>query len=45
LFELRSTDLPTYAGGAGILVLAVFLACALPVRRAVSFDAARLFRS
>jgi predicted permease len=45
LFELRPTDLPTYAGGAGILVLAVFLACALPVRRAVSFDAARLFRS
>jgi putative ABC transport system permease protein len=45
LFELKPTDLSTYAAGAGILACAVFFACALPIRRAVSFDAARLLRS
>ena len=45
LFELKPTDLSTYAAGAGILACAVLLACALPVRRAIRFDPARLLRS
>jgi putative ABC transport system permease protein len=45
LFELTPTDLPTYAGGALMLAVAVLLACLFPLRRAVAFDAARLFRS
>jgi putative ABC transport system permease protein len=45
LFELKPTDLPTYAMGVSVLAVAVVLACVVPVRRAISFDPARLFRS
>jgi predicted permease len=45
LFELTPTDLPTYAGGVVALAVAVMLACLIPLRRAVSFDPARLFRA
>jgi ABC-type antimicrobial peptide transport system permease subunit len=45
LFELTPTDVPTYAAGVAILAIAVVAACVLPARRAVTFDAARLFRS
>jgi putative ABC transport system permease protein len=45
LFELTPTDLPTYAAGSLMLAGAVLLACLFPLRRAVAFDAARLFRS
>jgi putative ABC transport system permease protein len=45
LFELKPTDLPTYAVGVSVLAVAVVLACVVPARRALSFDPARLFRS
>lgn len=44
LFGLAPTDLPTHAGAVVILVIAVLAACLVPVRRALSVDAARLFR-
>jgi putative ABC transport system permease protein len=44
LFGLATTDLATYATAVLILVSAVVLACLVPVRRALSVDAARLFR-
>jgi predicted lysophospholipase L1 biosynthesis ABC-type transport system permease subunit len=44
LFELAPTDLATYATAVLILLSAVLLACLVPVRRALSVDAARLFR-
>jgi hypothetical protein len=42
---LKPTDLPTYVMGVSVLAVAVVLACVVPVRRAISFDPARLFRS
>lgn len=45
LFELEPTDAYTYVTAALILVVAVFAACVVPVRRAVRCDAAGLFRS
>jgi putative ABC transport system permease protein len=44
LFGLAPTDLATHAGAVVILVVAVLAACLVPVRRALSVDAARLFR-
>jgi hypothetical protein len=44
LFGLAPTDLPTHAGAVVILIIAVLAACLVPVRRALSVDAARLFR-
>ncbi len=44
LFGLAPTDLGTHAGAVVILVIAVLVACLVPVRRALSVDAARLFR-
>jgi hypothetical protein len=44
LFGLAPTDLATHAGAVVILVVAVIAACLVPVRRALSVDAARLFR-
>ena len=44
LFGLAPTDLGTYATAVLILVSAVLVACLVPVRRALSVDAARLFR-
>jgi predicted permease len=45
LFELTPTDLPTYAAGVFLLAIAVMLACLFPLRRAIGFDASRLFLS
>jgi predicted permease len=44
LFGLAPTDLATHAGAVLILVVAVLAACLVPVRRALSVDAARLLR-
>lgn len=44
MFGLAPTDLATHAGAVVILVVAVLAACLVPVRRALSVDAARLFR-
>lgn len=44
LFGLSPTDPATHAGAVVILAIAVLAACLVPVRRALSVDAARLFR-
>jgi ABC-type antimicrobial peptide transport system permease subunit len=44
LFEVSPLDLPTFAGGCVILVLAALLATWLPARRASRVDPARVMR-
>jgi ABC-type lipoprotein release transport system permease subunit len=44
LFEVSPLDLPTFAGGCVILVLAALLATWLPARRASRVDPARGMR-
>ena len=38
LFGVRPTDGAAYAGGVGVLVMAVLLACYIPARRATKVD-------
>ncbi len=45
VFEVTPTDSSTWGVSVAILMTSVLLACALPIRRARRFDAARLFRS
>jgi putative ABC transport system permease protein len=45
VFEVKPTDPSTWAVSVTVLVVSVLLACAIPIRRARQFDAARLFRA
>jgi ABC-type antimicrobial peptide transport system permease subunit len=45
VFEVKPTDGPTWAIGVAVLIASVLLACVFPIRRALRFDAARLFRA
>jgi putative ABC transport system permease protein len=38
LFEVRPTDIATYAGVSSVLIVVAFLACYLPARRASAVD-------
>jgi putative ABC transport system permease protein len=38
LFDMRATDVPTYAAVSGVLVVTCVTACVIPARRAMSVD-------
>jgi ABC-type antimicrobial peptide transport system permease subunit len=44
VFEVAPTDATTWTASIGVLVCTVLVACAIPIRRAVKYDAAHLLR-